>query len=556
MKVNLLKSVFFRPSISRTPFTAVFNRIPVFFPFFSPTKGPATDDTDLLRKMGFFHDSDYIGYSNPMKKEKVHLVWFKRDLRVEDHQPLRRACEAGRVLCFYIYETSLIQSTEWSSSHGGFLNESLDDLRQDLHRLGIRLYRFSGEVIEILNQLKAKFDIEGIWSHQETGNALTYHRDKQVAQWCRDASVPWKEFPQFGVVRPLKSRDGWARSWNEFMSAPIESIPKASKSVSQDLSFEKQHYEFPKERHLLRQKGGIKKAKETLESFLRERGRFYSKQMSSPNSAWEACSRLSPYFSFGNLSMRQAWQATELQRAEGYDETGWKASLSAFASRLRWHCHFIQKLEDEPEIEFENMNRQMNGLRENEFNEKYFEAWKKGETGYPLIDACMRALQKTGWINFRMRAMLVSFSSYHLWLHWRKPALVLANYFLDYEPGIHFSQIQMQSGTTGINSIRIYSPIKQVLDQDPKGEFIKKWVPELETVPIEFIAEPQKMPESLQRKVGCLVGRDYPTPIVEHSLAYADAKKKVFSWRSRKEVKDASKKVFLKHGSRKRRRGA
>jgi deoxyribodipyrimidine photo-lyase len=135
-----------------------------------------------------------------------------------------------------------------------------------------------------------------------------------------------------------------------------------------------------------------------------------------------------------------------------------------------------------------------------------------------------------------MRAMLVSFASYQLWLHWRKPAMFLARHFLDYEPGIHFSQVQMQSGTTGINTIRIYSPIKQVLDQDPDGRFIRHYVPELEMVPNEFLAEPHKMPLTLQKERNCIIGNHYPEPIVEHTAAfklarqrYGDFKKSVAS---------------------------
>ena len=168
-----------------------------------------------------------------------------------------------------------------------------------------------------------------------------------------------------------------------------------------------------------------------------------------------------------------------------------KKSLIAFKSRLAWHCHFIQKLYDESEIEYQNLNKAYDGLRENNFNEKYFLAWKKGNTGYPFIDACMRYLSKTGWINFRMRAMLVSFASYQLWLDWKKTSKHLAKLFTDYEPGIHYSQFQMQSGTTGINSIRIYNPIKQSHDQDVNGKFIKKWVPELK-LSLIHISEPTR----------------------------------------------------------------
>ena len=130
----------------------------------------------------------------------------------------------------------------------------------------------------------------------------------------------------------------------------------------------------------------------------------------------------------------------------------------------------MQKLEDEPAIEWRNFARVFNGLRPGDatplegLHRDHFEAWCEGRTGYPMVDACMRQLRATGWLNFRMRAMLVSFAAYHLGLHWREPGLFLARQFLDFEPGIHWSQMQMQSGTTGINTLRIYSPAKQARD--------------------------------------------------------------------------------------------
>jgi deoxyribodipyrimidine photo-lyase len=197
------------------------------------------------------------------------------------------------------------------------------------------------------------------------------------------------------------------------------------------------------------------------------------------------------------------------------------------------------------------MSRAYDGMRENEFNQNYFDAWCVGQTGYPLVDACMRALHQHSWINFRMRAMLVSFASYHLWLHWRPTALFLGKHFLDFEPGIHYSQVQMQSGTTGINTVRIYSPIKQVKDQDPKGDFIRSYVPELAEVPAEHIAEPHKMPLSTQSKVGCRIGKDYPKPIVEHGLAYRTARERIYAVRLGENARSDAKRVLRKHGSRK-----
>ena len=172
-----------------------------------------------------------------------------------------------------------------------------------------------------------------------------------------------------------------------------------------------------------------------------------------------------------------------------------------------------------------------------------------------MVDACMRALHRHSWINFRMRAMLMSFASNHLWLHWRPTAVYLAQHFLDFEPGIHFSQAQMQSGTTGINTVRIYSPAKQVIDHDPKGMFIRKFVPELANVPDIHLAEPHRMPLDVQLKSGCTIGKDYPMPIVDHKTAYKHARERIFAVRKSRSAADSAKKVLEKHGSRKKTRG-
>jgi deoxyribodipyrimidine photo-lyase len=212
----------------------------------------------------------------------------------------------------------------------------------------------------------------------------------------------------------------------------------------------------------------------------------------------------------------------------------------------------MQKLEDEPRLEFENLQRACDGLRESEFREDLFHAWCEGQTGFPMVDACMRCVRATGWLNFRMRAMLASFSAYHLWLHWRRPAIFLARQFLDFEPGIHYSQFQMQSGTTGMNTLRIYSPAKQAVDQDPEGVFIRRWVPELLQVPTEYIAEPHRMPLMLQRMSGCEVGRDYPAPVVDPRAPVEEAKRRLYALRRREDARREAREIQTKHGSRRR----
>ena len=270
--------------------------------------------------------------------------------------------------------------------------------------------------------------------------------------------------------------------------------------------------------------------------------------ISKPGISARHCSRLSPHISYGTISVREIEQATKakllaLQDNNDQDAFYFRKNLHAFLSRMAWHCHFIQKLEQQPDIEQCCMHPAFEGMREPYFREDYFEAWKNGHTGYPLIDACMRSLHENGWITFRMRAMLVSFASYDLWLDWRKTAPFLAKLFTDYEAGIHYSQFQMQSGVTGINAVRIYNPIKQSYEHDPAGKFIRRYVPELKSIPDKFIHEPWMMAND---KLA------YRMPIIDHTAAIKYARQEISARRKQEGFSAESREVNKKLGSRKK----
>ena len=457
------------------------------------------------------------------------LVWLKRDLRLHDHPALSLAAGLGAVLPLYVVEPELWAQPDASARQWEFLAESLADLRAALAGAGAPLVVRTGDAVEVLAGLCRRHRIDRIFSHEETGNAWTFARDRKVAAWARGAGIDWVELPQSGVVRRLASRDAWSARRDAFMAGPalpapalcpvegVEPGPIPSARVLKLAADPCPH----------RQLGGRTRGLDLMDSFLARRAEPYRTAMSSPLSAERACSRLSPHLAFGTLSVREVVQATEARAAERPGGR-WGGALASFRSRLAWRDHFIQKLEDEPAIETRCLHRAAEGLRPRDPDAARLAAWETGETGLPFLDACLRYLRATGWLNFRMRSMVMAAASYHLWLDWRATGAILARRFTDYEPGIHWPQVQMQSGTTGINTPRIYNPVKQGLDQDPTGAFTRAWVPELAAVPDRFLQTPWAWDGA-----GALLGRRYPAPIVDPAAAQRAARDAIFGLRRR-----------------------
>lgn len=473
----------------------------------------------------------------------MEIVWFKRDLRVHDHAPLAAACASGRaVLPLYIVEPELWQQADASGRQFGFLAESLADLDRSLAARGGRLVVRLGDAVEVLRDLHAAYGITAIHAHQETGNLWSFGRDKAVRRWAQQGDVPVFEAQQHGVWRALNNRNGWAARWEAMMRAarvPTPYVIPMADVASEPLPDADTLGIGPDP--CQRQPGGRREGLALLKSFLNERGRPYRAAMSAPDTGADHCSRLSPYLALGAISMREAFQAalTARQRWKDAGDTRFTGSIDSFISRLHWHCHFIQKLEDAPWLEARCLHPAYATLPAHD--DTRLAAWVEGRTGWPFVDACMRSLVATGWLNFRMRAMVMAVASYHLQLDWRQSGAALARQFTDYEPGIHWAQVQMQSGTTGTNIPRIYNPIKQGHDQDPEGNFIRRWVPELADLPTAFVHEPW-LAEARPA---------YPAPLVDHAQAARDAKAAITAIRRDPAHAGLARTIVAKHGSRK-----
>lgn len=485
----------------------------------------------------------------------VSIVWFKRDLRVHDHAPLFAAAASGRaVLPLYVVEPALWQQPDASARQWSMVREALVDLGEALAALGSGLHIRHGDVIEVLDAIHRRHGIAEVHAHEETGNDWTFARDRRVAGWLRENGIGFIEHPNGSTVRRLRHRADWLPRWERHNGVtPLPPPPALLALASEAECFLPTANELgiAEDSCPRRQPGGRKSALRLLDGFISGRGANYVRGMSSPRTAVRDCSRLSVHFASGSLSIREALSAVR-GAAESGAATPVRA-LRSFESRLHWQGHFMQKLESEPGIEFRPFHPGFSGLRE-EVDAVALSAWCRGETGWPFLDACMRQLQQTGWINFRMRAMLVAVASYHLWLPWRPLALHLARLFTDYEPGIHYPQVQMQAGLTGINVPRMYNPVKQGIDQDPQGDYVRRWIPALARLPAAWIHQPWRLPVGQLARYGVVLGRDYPLPLRDHEQAAREARAKLSQWwRDHPDMRETARRVLERHGSRMRR---
>lgn len=487
-----------------------------------------------------------------MQHERV-VWWVKRDARLVDNEALTQACnESCEVLPLCIFEPIVLKGPDWSEIHSFALQQSITSLRKNLEHHGSTLWVRKGQAFTVLESLHRQYPFTALYAHSEVGLNHTFVRDKAVARWCLERNISYIEIPQNGVWRGPKNRNHWQKHFQTVLDNPTLPVPMR-------LKYTKPSATVPIGTIPSLSTIGVKRsvehlpivgeraAHDSLRSFLHVRGGAYSGGISSMLTAPTACSRLSVHFAWGTLTLRQAWQATQnrLTELDPQSQIRWHRSLPKFQSRLYWHAHFVQKLEDEVSLEFNPANQVFSGALPVVTGHECavrLKAWKTGMTGFPTVDAAMRYYATYGWLNFRSRAMITSFAVHALRIPWQTIQYELAKFMIDYVPGINTTQVQMQTGVTGINTIRVYSPMKQQTDHDPEARFIKSQIAELAQFSVVDICAFQS------RELGT-----YPKPIIDFKTETKIMKDALYALKKSPAGRVISQKVYVKHGSRAKR---
>ncbi|MCD5325519.1 MULTISPECIES: FAD-binding domain-containing protein [Pontibacillus] len=427
----------------------------------------------------------------------LHVVWYKRDLRLHDHRPLQEAWrEREPILPLYVAEPSIWQESELSIRHFQFVQESLQDLSEALNGIGGSLFVTVSEIEPVLETIYQSFGPFTLHAHEESGWPITYERNRQVREWMGKRELDFHEYSQFGIAREEESVRSFQTEWKAFVQQPVQEVPSLLTTVDEESlpsTFSTQldplhRFNVGGKRIRYGQQGGEKLAHETLDSFLEDRYRRYKEDRQHPLASTNACSRLSPYLAYGNLSMKYVAKRTE-QAMEVCEDQEEKKELKAFYSNLQSRCRSIQWLKDGPDVVYGPLN---SSFHQERVEMEGFERWATGQTGIPMIDAAMRALLKTGWLNERARAMLLSFACHTMGLDGKRSCEYLAGLFIDYEPGIHYKQVYSLLALEPGTKLRLYDPVREGKKHDSEGRFVRQYISTLKHVPNSFIHEPWK----------------------------------------------------------------
>ena len=489
----------------------------------SEAAGGATSERPKRTELLGGADGDTVPDTDPGT-----VVWHREDLRIADNPALAAGAAAetaasddgadARILPLFIFDPAFYGDRGMAcDARVAFLHDSLRDLDRQYRDVGGPGVTYAhGDPIELIGEF-----VDAGWNVVATDGPTGRYglrrddraRDRHGVRFVdgdglvRDADRPRREWKE--------SVESWLAAdphdWDP-RSVAIERIETGvtPRAIASAYGVDSAKSNVPE--------GGRSVGRERLASFVTRVG-DYPGNISSPLDARDGTSGLSPFLRFGCLSVREVHRYVDEHAPDGRGK-------SMFVSRLFWNLHYRQKLADWPGWLDEAVNPVYRGFNRDRHDPALVEAWKRGETGFPMVDASMRCLRETGWLNFRMRAMCASVYFQILQQPWRIGADHFHRHLIDSVAAINYTQWQSQCGLVGRSGLRLYNPRKQVRDQDPDGEFVTRWVPELEPLPTAHLDRPERTPLAVQDECGVRIGEEYPYPVVEYEAARDEFKRR------------------------------
>jgi len=455
------------------------------------------------------------------------IVWIRRDLRINDHMALYHASLKGKpVIPVFILDNELIRSLPSDGAVFNFQAEALVELDDAIRTLGGRLIIRKGNPLQVHRALIKELQPEALFYNRDY-EPYARVRDEEINDLYNRNSIPVETFKDHVLLEPHEVLTGnndpysifspYMRRWKTIpKSAPVgkpkkfstPAIPSDKIHFAADL---KKKVTIPHPAFI----GGISQAEKTWKHFLRTGLSSYGDTRNIPSI--QGTSRISPYLRFGCISIRTLYNdvTTALEQAPASTS----ASVESYLNELIWREFYQAVLFHMPWLLQHNFRRQFDALPW-KLDETLLRAWQKGRTGYPLVDAGMRELNETGWMHNRVRMVVASFFTKHLMHDWKLGEQYFEQKLLDIEKASNNGGWQW-SASTGVDPrpLRIFNPILQSEKFDANGDYIKTFVPELRQVPGKYIHQPWLMPPLVQQEAKCVIGRDYPAPVVDHADA-------------------------------------
>ena len=442
------------------------------------------------------------------------IVWHRADLRTADNAALAAAADAGDVAPVFVVDPTYYgEGSLACDARLGVLHDCLADLREQYRSLGSDLALLAGDPRERIPELLAGGD--EVYCNRDVTAMAGRDRDRALLDRegvtvFADDGIRWPDERAADGTVAVDTRDGWDDHCEAYFERDQHPRPDTlgPNPLDSEVTIDgiEDRYGIAPTKSVVPE-GGTVAGNERLSAFLDRLGN-YPEVVSPPAAAQRRSSRLSPYLKFGALSERAVYQRVQAAPAS--------RGRSMYTSRLYWNRHYHQKLADWPGWTEHAVNPVFRGLFRDDHDGALDRAWREGRTGFPMVDAAMRALTETGYINFRMRALVATFYVYVLKQWWKPGADFMYYHLIDADPAINYTQWQSQCNLTGVHPVRVYDPAKQVREYDPDGEFVREYVPELASLPDDHLARPEKTPVHVQKSCGVDVGTDYPYPVVDY----------------------------------------